>query len=66
MILKTHVAVAGLRKHSPFARINSVILADNVDEDMTEAIKRLQPIRWKVFQCLLIEGENAGEDLDFG
>ena len=43
-----------------------MILADNVDEDMTEAIKRLQPIRWKVFQCLLIEGENASEDLDFG
>lgn len=29
---------------------------------MSEHIERLQPKRWKVFQCLLIEGENAGEE----
>eukprot|EP00913_Durusdinium_trenchii_P023038 g21632.t1 len=43
-------------------KINSVINALNVDEDMSEHIERLQPKRWKVFQCLLIEGENAGEE----
>ncbi|CAF1372093.1 unnamed protein product [Didymodactylos carnosus] len=29
---------------------------------MREAIDELQPVRWKVFQCLLIEGENFGKD----
>ncbi|XP_006980995.2 S-adenosylmethionine-dependent nucleotide dehydratase RSAD2 [Peromyscus maniculatus bairdii] len=43
-------------------KINSVINRFNVDEDMNEHIKDLSPVRWKVFQCLLIEGENSGED----
>ncbi|XP_026933609.1 S-adenosylmethionine-dependent nucleotide dehydratase RSAD2 isoform X1 [Acinonyx jubatus] len=43
-------------------KINSVINRFNVDEDMREQIKALNPVRWKVFQCLLIEGENSGED----
>ncbi|XP_007522315.1 S-adenosylmethionine-dependent nucleotide dehydratase RSAD2 [Erinaceus europaeus] len=43
-------------------KINSVINRFNVEEDMNEQIKALNPIRWKVFQCLIIEGENAGED----
>ncbi|XP_036729231.1 radical S-adenosyl methionine domain-containing protein 2 [Balaenoptera musculus] len=43
-------------------KINSVINRFNVDEDMKEQIKALNPIRWKVFQCLIIEGENSGED----
>ncbi|XP_031703816.1 S-adenosylmethionine-dependent nucleotide dehydratase RSAD2 [Anarrhichthys ocellatus] len=42
-------------------KINSVINTFNVDEDMTENILQLNPVRWKVFQCLLIDGENAGE-----
>ncbi|KAM7334807.1 hypothetical protein ACRRTK_005284 [Alexandromys fortis] len=42
-------------------KINSVINRFNVDEDMNEHIKALNPVRWKVFQCLLIEGENSGE-----
>jgi radical S-adenosyl methionine domain-containing protein 2 len=45
----------------PF-KINSVINVHNVDEDMCGAIMELKPIRWKVFQCLLISGENAGEN----
>ncbi|XP_034856189.1 S-adenosylmethionine-dependent nucleotide dehydratase RSAD2 [Mirounga angustirostris] len=43
-------------------KINSVINRFNVDEDMREEIQALNPVRWKVFQCLLIEGENSGED----
>ncbi|KAF6321683.1 radical S-adenosyl methionine domain containing 2 [Rhinolophus ferrumequinum] len=43
-------------------KINSVINRFNVEEDMREHIKALNPVRWKVFQCLLIEGENSGED----
>ncbi|XP_060611018.2 S-adenosylmethionine-dependent nucleotide dehydratase RSAD2 [Anolis sagrei] len=43
-------------------KINSVINQFNMEEDMNEQIKALNPVRWKVFQCLLIEGENSGED----
>lgn len=72
-------------------KLNSVINTFNVDEDMTESITQLGPVRWKVtserecavrlhcgrldthkhspplnvlqvFQCLLIDGENAGEE----
>ncbi|KJE92068.1 radical S-adenosyl methionine domain-containing protein 2 [Capsaspora owczarzaki ATCC 30864] len=41
-------------------KLNTVVNTHNVNEDMTEHIARLQPARWKVFQCLLIDGENAG------
>jgi radical S-adenosyl methionine domain-containing protein 2 len=43
----------------PF-KLNSVINTHNVDEDMNEAITKLNPVRWKVFQCLILDGENAG------
>ncbi|KAM5262795.1 S-adenosylmethionine-dependent nucleotide dehydratase RSAD2 [Ctenodactylus gundi] len=43
-------------------KVNSVINRFNVDEDMSEQILVLNPVRWKVFQCLLIEGENVGKD----
>ena len=42
-------------------KINSVINAFNIDEDMSEFIMELNPVRWKVFQCLPIDGENYGE-----
>lgn len=42
-------------------KINSVINIHNFDEDMTQQIEELNPVRWKVFQCLLIDGENVGE-----
>lgn len=34
-------------------KINSVITIHNFDEDMTEPIKRLNPIRWKVLNLSL-------------
>ncbi|XP_003411922.2 S-adenosylmethionine-dependent nucleotide dehydratase RSAD2 [Loxodonta africana] len=43
-------------------KINSVINRFNVEEDMNEHIRALNPVRWKVFQCLIIEGENSGPD----
>ncbi|XP_056420102.1 S-adenosylmethionine-dependent nucleotide dehydratase RSAD2 isoform X2 [Hyla sarda] len=43
-------------------KINSVINSYNVDEDMREEITMISPIRWKVFQCLIIDGENSGEE----
>ncbi|XP_064002829.1 S-adenosylmethionine-dependent nucleotide dehydratase RSAD2 [Pogoniulus pusillus] len=50
------------REYAVAFKINSVINRFNVGEDMNQQIKALNPIRWKVFQCLLIEGENCGED----
>lgn len=48
-------------KYGVQLKVNSVICCHNVDEDMSDAIARLGPVRWKVFQCLLIEGENTGD-----
>ncbi|WAQ93939.1 RSAD2-like protein [Mya arenaria] len=43
-------------------KLNSVVNTYNKDENMVEEVKQLNPCRWKVFQCLLIDGENAGAD----
>ncbi|XP_076834234.1 S-adenosylmethionine-dependent nucleotide dehydratase RSAD2 [Brachyhypopomus gauderio] len=50
------------REYKVAFKINSVINTFNVHEDMTEHITSLNPVRWKVFQCLLIKGENTGEN----
>jgi len=42
-------------------KINSVVTAQNYDEDMSDFIRQLAPQRWKVFQALQIDGQN---DLD--
>ena len=42
-------------------KINTVVCQPNKNETLHE-IEALQPDRWKVFQCLLIDGENAGPD----
>ncbi|KPP76271.1 hypothetical protein Z043_104394, partial [Scleropages formosus] len=49
------------RQYKVAFKINSVICSFNVEEDMRENIRQLNPVRWKVFQCLIIDGENAGE-----
>ncbi|XP_006108914.2 radical S-adenosyl methionine domain-containing protein 2, partial [Myotis lucifugus] len=49
------------REYRVAFKINSVINRFNVDEDMRAHIQELNPVRWKVFQCLLIDGENAGD-----
>jgi radical S-adenosyl methionine domain-containing protein 2 len=51
-------------KYNVIFKINSVIHKLNYQEDMTCAIEELEPVRWKVFQCLLIEGENMGGEKD--
>lgn len=43
-------------------KINTVVNTYNVNELFVDHIDRLRPVRWKVFQCLLLDGENAGED----
>lgn len=42
-------------------KINTVCNKYNVDEDMTNQIADLSPCRWKVFQVLVLEGENKGD-----
>ncbi|XP_052248563.1 radical S-adenosyl methionine domain-containing protein 2-like [Dreissena polymorpha] len=43
-------------------KLNTVVNTHNKDENMVEEIMQLNPCRWKVFQCLLIDGENTGPD----
>lgn len=50
------------RKYHVAFKINTVVNVYNVGEDMNENIRELAPVRWKVFQCLLIEGENCGSE----
>ena len=41
-------------------KINTVLCSVNKDETLHE-IEALNPFRWKVFQCMLIDGENSGD-----
>ena len=41
-------------------KINTVVTTATLTEDMVPYLLRLQPSRWKVFQCLLMAGENIG------
>ncbi|KAF8659857.1 hypothetical protein AX16_001741 [Volvariella volvacea WC 439] len=43
-------------------KINTVVTALNWQEDMNECIEQLDPFRWKVFQVLLLDGENTGAE----
>jgi len=49
------------QKHHIKFKINTVVNMYNWEEDMNERITELQPSRWKCFQVLKIEGENAGQ-----
>ncbi|KAM0748636.1 radical SAM enzyme [Meredithblackwellia eburnea MCA 4105] len=41
-------------------KLNTVVNKLNVAEDMNTGIEVLAPHRWKVFQCLILDGENSG------
>jgi radical S-adenosyl methionine domain-containing protein 2 len=41
-------------------KLNTVVCSLNKNEVMVHEINKLNPVRWKVFQMLLIEGENLG------
>ncbi|KAF8651912.1 hypothetical protein AX16_004557 [Volvariella volvacea WC 439] len=41
-------------------KLNKVVNRYNWEEDMNDSIEALDPFRWKVFQTLLLEGENIG------
>ena len=42
-------------------KLNTVVTALNVDEDMSALLQRTQPERWKVFQVLPVAGQNDGD-----
>ena len=48
-------------QHKIKFKLNSVINAYNWNEDMNSFIEDLQPARWKCFQVLILNGENAGD-----
>jgi radical S-adenosyl methionine domain-containing protein 2 len=39
-------------------KLNTVVNIYNWDEDLVANIEKLAPFRWKVFQCLIVAGEN--------
>jgi len=47
-------------KYGVSFKVNTVVNSFNWEEDMNREIEELEPIRWKVFKCLLIDGENYG------
>ena len=61
-LLKIKQIALWCRQYKIHFKINTVVTSVNFLEDMNEQINELQPFRWKVFQCLLIEGENWGEN----
>ncbi|KAG9312447.1 hypothetical protein JVU11DRAFT_6831 [Chiua virens] len=43
-------------------KINTVVTINNWEEDMNDRIEEIGPVRWKVFQVLLLDSENTGPD----
>ncbi|KAF9465315.1 radical SAM enzyme [Collybia nuda] len=41
-------------------KMNTVVNKYNWEEDMNDSVAEINPFRWKVFQVLLLEGENLG------
>ena len=46
-------------------KLNTVVCNYNKNENMVENIKRLNPDRWKVFQVLMVKGENEDKVTKF-
>ncbi|KAK2055443.1 radical SAM enzyme [Colletotrichum caudatum] len=49
------------RAYNIMFKLNTVVNIHNWDEDMSAQIAELAPFRWKVFECLIVEGENENE-----
>ena len=49
---------AWCKTHNIKFKINTVVNQYNWSEDMVAQIAELAPFRWKVFQCLIVAGEN--------
>lgn len=54
-----------LHEHKIRVKLNTVVTRLNYQEDMSAFIRRVSPERWKIFQVLLVKGQNNGsvEDL---
>ncbi|KAF2464884.1 radical SAM enzyme [Lindgomyces ingoldianus] len=49
------------RKFGVRFKLNTVVCAKNWEEDMVDVVSELAPFRWKVFQVLVVDGENENE-----
>lgn len=49
------------RKYNIKFKLNTVVCRLNHHEDMVDMVSRLSPFRWKVFQVLMVRGENDSE-----
>lgn len=47
---------------NPKTIYNPKVCSYNYMEDMNEPIARLNPFRWKCFQCLIVKSENDGSE----
>jgi radical S-adenosyl methionine domain-containing protein 2 len=47
-------------QHEIKFKMNTVVCCFNWQEDMSAQVRQLDPERWKVFQVLVLRGENAG------
>lgn len=46
--------------HDIVFKMNTVVCSYNWEEDMSARVELIDPKRWKVFQALVLEGENSG------
>lgn len=50
------------RKYNIKFKLNTVVCRLNFGEDMVDMVTQLAPFRWKVFQVLMVKGENDSEE----
>ncbi|KAK1750085.1 radical S-adenosyl methionine domain-containing protein 2 [Echria macrotheca] len=50
------------RTHNIKFKLNTVVCRLNFEEDMFDMVSKLAPFRWKVFQVLMVRGENDSEE----
>ena len=60
-VARLYRVAAWCRNYNVKFKLNTVICTYNVAEDMAAAVTRLAPFRWKVFQVLMVTGENDSD-----
>lgn len=50
------------QEYNVMFKLNTVVNAFNFDSDMSELVRTANPMRWKIFQVLPLDGENRGEN----
>ena len=51
-------AIRDLQEHGISTKINTVLIRENLDEDLTTFIIKAKPDRWKILQVLPVSGQN--------